>query len=171
MGGIIHLGGGTSQPKQNIFAKGLDILSGILLEPTTFIKSPSKAGELVAARRETIKSGDKSAAFDVIAETLTATAIAGGAILGAGTAAGRAAALKVGAKLAPTTIPKALGAATVGGILISSQSARKVVGQVIEDPTKVGRRAGEVIDTVVRGGDVDIIDAFKTAGLIGGVLL
>ena len=148
---------------KSVGEKALDITSSILLEPTTFIKSPTKAGALVKERRRKIRRGDKKEAVKVIAETLTATAIGAGAILGFGTAAGRVVVGKALTKLAPTTIPKAIGLATVGGVLLTSPKARKVAGGFIEDPTKIGRGAGEIIE----GKEVGFIEALKTGGLIG----
>lgn len=159
---------GSRAPAYTPAAKTLDIVSGILLEPTTFIKNPSEAGRKVRRRREKIISGDKSAAYDVIGETLTATALLGGGVLGVGTAAGRAAALKLAPKLAPTSIRGALGTATVGGVLITSKTARDYASRVIQDPTKLGREAGVLLDKAVEGKDVGgIPTALKNAGLLG----
>lgn len=166
--GVINLAPAKRESRQNIFSRGLDILSSALLEPTTFIKSPTKAGEKVKARRERIRRGDKKEAVAVVAETLTATAIAASAILGGGTAAGRAVVAKVAPKLLPTTIKKAAVLATGTGILLSSPGARRLVGGLIDDPTKLGRGAGEVIEKVRKGEDTGkFTEVLKTAGIIG----
>jgi len=150
-------------------ATGLDILSSTLLEPTTFIRNPVLAGEKVKQRRADVRAGKKGAVSSIIGETLTATALIGGSVLGAGTLAGRSIVAKTVPKLLPTTIPKALGTATLGGILITSKEARKKTAKIIDDPTKVGREAGKVIDKVVAGEETGRVgDIIKTAGLVGG---
>ena len=159
----------SKKKKQSKLATGLDIVSSILLEPTTFIKSPTKAGQKVKERREKIRAGDKKEAVGVIAETLTATGIAAAAVLGAGTAAGRGVVAKVAPKLLPTTIKKGVVTATGAGILFTSPTARKIAGKFIEDPTKVGREAGEVIEKVKKGEETGkFTDVLKTAGVVGG---
>ena len=149
------------------FAKALDVTSAILLEPTTFIKNPSKAGDIVRDRREDIrKTGDLSKALDVVGETLTATAIGAGLILGA---SNPAVAGRLALKALPKTLKGQIGAVTAGGILITSETARKFTGKFIQDPTKIGREAGLLIDKVTskEGSDSSIMDALKSAGLIG----
>lgn len=149
--------------------KVLDITSAMMLEPTTFIKSPTEAAQLVKERREAIALGDKEEAVAVVMETLMATAIGTGAVLGVGTMAGRVVVGKVLTKLAPTTIPKAIGLATATGILITSPTARGVVSTFIDDPTKLGRGAGEIIEGEK---DIGLGEALITGGLVGaGVVL
>ena len=170
MGGTIFLGGARKK-KQSRFATGLDVLSSVLLEPTTFIKSPTAAGAKVRKRRADIRSRKKGAAGKVIGEILTSTALAAGAILGAGTLAGRAVVAKVAPKLIPRTLGGAATAATGAGILLVSPTARKAVAGVIEDPTEVGRQAGRVIESAAKGEDVGAIgDVLKTAGIVGGAV-
>lgn len=148
------------------FKTALNQISSILLEPTTVFKEGfGVAGRKVQARREKIRLGDRKEAVSVIAETLTATALVGAGILAIGSplVAGR-----LIVKALPTTLKGQLGLVTGTGILLSSKVVRKKAGQFIQDPTKVGREAGELIDKVVAGEDTgDIGDVFKTAGLVG----
>lgn len=169
MGGTIFLGSGPA--KQSKGSKFLDILSSVLLEPTTFIKSPTKAGEKVRVRRKKIRRGVKGEVGKVIGETLTSTALIGGALLGGGTVAGRAIVAKVAPKLIPRTARSIATVATGTGILLVSPTSRKAVLGVLEDPTEVGRQAGRVIEKAAKGEDVGAFgDVLKTAGLVGGAV-
>ena len=150
-------------------AKALDVLSSILLEPTTFIKNPSKAGDLVAARRADItKTKDIGKALDVVGETLTATAIGAAATLGI---ANPAVAGKLALKALPKTLKGQIGALTGVGILTTSESARNLAGKFFQDPTKIGREAGLIIDKALTKKDVGTVaEAFQKAGIIGAVV-
>lgn len=158
----------TKKDTRGFFEKALDITSSILLEPTTFFRSPSQAGKIVAGRRADVRSGVKGSATAIVAETLTATAIASGLLLGGATAGGRAVAGQILAKAAPTTVPKIITGATVGGILLTSKKARNVAGTFVDDPTKLGREAGAILEKAVAGKDVGTLSgALKTAGVAG----
>lgn len=147
-------------------SKFLDVIAAPFLEPTTFIKNPLKARDKVAQRRQDIeKTGDISKVLDVVGETTTSTLIASGAILGV---ANPAAAAGFAKSLIPTTLKGKLAGITGLGILTTSEKAREVFGKFIQDPTKVGREAGLLIDKAAAGEDVgEVSDAFKTAGLVG----
>ena len=165
----IFLGSAPSKKDtRGFFAKGLDILSSVLLEPTTFFRDPVKAGRKVQKRRADVRSGVKGSATAIVAETLTATAIATGLLLGGATVGGRAVAGKILTRIAPTTIPKVIGTATVGGILLTSKTARKAAATIIDDPTKLGREAGALLEKAVAGEEVGTLGgALKTAGVVG----
>ena len=165
----ISLGGSPS--RQNAGSKALDILSSVLLEPVTLVtKGPSAAGKLVKTRREEIEhTGSVSKAAGVVFETLTAATV-GAALVGAAAAPATAAGIgfNVGARLLPKTLLGGVGAATGAGILITSSAARSKVADIAQDPTKIGREAGLLIDKAVGGKDVGGLgDAVKTAGLVG----
>jgi len=155
-------------------AKGLDILSSTLLEPTTFIKSPTQAGLLVAERRRKIRTAPKGKvnveALKVVGETLLSTGLAAGALLGAGTAAGRALVVKqvprIAKKLVPKTLGSALGTIAVSGLLVSSPKARKVAVNL----PKTAFSGGQILAKVVETGKapLGIKQAILTGGLIGG---
>ena len=152
---------------RNIGAKALDILSSTLLEPTTFIRNPAAAGRLVAERRAEIRrTKDIQLAFDVVGETLTSTAIAGAAVLGA---ANPAIARSLFLKVLPRT-PKSIAATfTAGGLILGSPTLRSFVSSAIEDPTRLGRRGGELFEKALKGEDVGgFKEALKKAGIIGG---
>ena len=150
-------------------AQALDILSATLLEPTTFIKSPVKAGELVAERRAAItKTKDISKALDVVGEAVTSTLIAGGLVLGA---ANPALAGKAALAALPKTVKGQLTALTAGGILVTSEKARGFATKFFQDPTKIGREAGLIIDKAVAGKDLGPLgEVFKKAGIVGGIV-
>jgi len=158
-----------NQPQRTRTAKALDIISSTLLEPTTFIRNPAAAGRLVAARRAEIRrTKDIQLAFDVVGETLTSTAVGAAALFGAvNPALARSAFLRI----LPRT-PKAIAAsATAGGLLISSPSIRGFVGGVLQDPTRLGRRGGELFEKALKGEDVGgVKSALAKAGLIGGAV-
>lgn len=164
--------------KRSKIAKGLDILSSVLLEPTTFIKSPTPAGEKVAARRADVRAGVPGAASSIIAETITSTLIAGAGILGGAqlAAASKAGVLgatltKAGAVVIPTTLRGKLLGLTGIGILTTSQAARGFLGGIIQDPTKAGREAGLLIEKALAGEETGgFVDALKKAGIIGGIV-
>jgi hypothetical protein len=138
-----------------------------MLEPTTLItKGPKAAIQKVRERRLDIeKTMDTSKALDVVGETLTATAGYAALTLGAAApaAAGRAA-----LSVLPKTPKAILGTVTGAGILTTSKTARNYVTKVLQDPTKLGREAGLLIDKAATGKDVGgVVDSLKTAGLIG----
>jgi len=161
----------TSTRNGGVISKGLDILSSILLEPTTFIKDPVKAGKLVSDRRAKIRKGEKGEFTKVIAETITSTALAAGAILGGGTVAGRAAVARFAPKLIPKTVKGGLLTSTAGGILLTSPTARRLVSGTIQDPTKTGREAGELIERIANKEDTGSFkDIVKKAGVAGGAI-
>jgi len=69
----------------------------------------------------------------------------------------------------PKTIGGKIGLTTAAGILATSQVAREKASSFIQDPTKIGREAGILIDKASKGQETGpVIDAFKTAGIIGG---
>ena len=153
--------------KRGVGAKVLDVVAATLLEPKTFItKGPLAAGRVVAGRRVDIsQTKDISKALDVVGEAITSTVIAGAVVLGA---ANPAAAAKLLSKAIPVTLKGKFAALTVGGILITSKSARDLVFGIVQDPTKFGREAGLLVDKAVAGEDVGgIKEALKTAGFIG----
>lgn len=157
--GTIFLG---SKPSSNdtrgFFEKALDITSSILLEPTTFVTNPAKAGRLVRDRRKATQL-DPSLGVGTIAETLTATAVAGSLIVN-----------PIGTLrfIAPKTVKGALATTFGIGLVASSKTARDFVLGVVDDPTKFGRETGKVVESVVAGEDTgDIIDTLKTAGVVG----
>lgn len=148
-------------------AKALDIISSTLLEPVTLItKGPNKAAELVKKRREEIKATkDLSKAFDVAGEAATSASIAAAATLGI---ANPSAALGVLKGLVPSTLGGKVAGITGAGILISSAKGREIAARFAQDPTKIGREAGILIDKAAKGEDVGgVVNALKTAGLIG----
>lgn len=149
--------------------KVLDIVSSILLEPTTFIKSPTQAAFKVEARRKEIrKTGDVGKALDVVGETLTAAGIGAAGILAAGSPA---AAGGIALKALPKTLKGQITAFTAGGILVTSKQARKLAGKFIQDPTKIGREAGLLIDKALSGKDVGGVgEALKKAGIVGAIV-
>lgn len=175
----IHLNGPKketiSSPKakadsRGFGAKALDILSSTLLEPTTFItKGPAAAGRKVAERRARLRrTKSLSEAVGTASEALTATALIGGGILGTATAGGRAVASRLIPKLIPKTPRGILATTTAAGILITSPTARRFAGRFVEDPTRLGRGTGEIIEKASKGEDVGgIKEALKKAGLIG----
>lgn len=166
----INLGG--QLPKQASGERFLDTLSATLLEPTTFIKSPSKAADLVKERRKKIIAGDKSAFYDVIGETLTATGYGVAGTLALGTAGGGAVATNIAKALIPNTLRKVAVTSTIGGILATSQVARNKALQILQDPTKIGRESGLLIDKAVAGESLGgVTDALKKAGIIGGAIV
>lgn len=162
---MINLG---SAPKsQNVGSKSLDILSSLMLEPVTVItKGPAAAGQLVKARREEIsRTKDIGKALDVVGETLTSTLIAGGLVLGASAPATAGQLLK-GAL--PSSLKGYLATSTGLGILATSKQARDFVGKILQDPTKLGREAGLLIDKAFEGKDMGgVSDALRKAGLLG----
>lgn len=138
-----------------------------MLEPTTLItKGPKAAISKVRERRVDIaKTHSASKALDVVGETLTATAGYGALTLGAAypAAAGRAA-----LAILPKSPKAILGTITAAGVLTTSHTAREYASKVLQDPTKLGREAGLLIDKAKAGEDVGgISNALKTAGLIG----
>ena len=164
----IFLGGTPKRFKQNIGSKILDQISSLLLEPKTVVtKGLGEAGRLVKKRRPEIsRTKDISKALDVVGETLTSTLVAGGLILGA---ANPAIAGSVAKSLIPKTIGGKIGAITAGGIVTTSGTARKLLGNFLQDPAKIGREAGILIDKAVAGKDTGgVVEALKVAGLIGG---
>lgn len=155
-----------AKKKQRKIATALDVVSGILLEPTTFIKSPLAAGRKVKARREEIsKTGDVSKAFDVVGETLTAATFFTG--IGAAARAPRAALVAAKKAIPKTPLGKFAGL-SAGGILATSKTARKFA----EDPTKIGREAGLLIEKSGKGEKLPgVLDALKIGGLVGAAVV
>jgi len=159
----------TPKKKQPIGSKILDVVSSTLLEPTTLItKGPGEAGRLVKKRREEIsRTKDISKALDVVGETLTSTLVAGGLVLGAANPAAAGGVLR---GLIPKTIGGKIGATTLGGVLITSPTARKVVGRFAEDPTKIGREGGILLEKSLSGKEKEIpgvVEALKVGGILG----
>ena len=148
-------------------AKFLDALSSVFLEPKTIItKGFGEAGKLVAKRRKKIRGGDTALGISTIFEIGAAASIPIAATLGI---ANPAAAAKIAAGLIPKTIGGKIGAITVGGVLITSKTAREQASKFIADPTKIGREAGILIDKAAKGEETgSVVDALKTAGIIGG---
>jgi len=151
-------------------AKTLDIISSTLLEPTTFIRSPSRAGRLVAERRA--RTTTLSQAVGTTSEALVTAGFLTGGLLGTVTAGGRAVAARTLPRLVPRTVKGGLGATLAGGILVTSPGARRLVGRSIEDPTRAGREAGLLIEKLRTGEDVGgFKEGLKKAGLIGAGLV
>lgn len=155
---------------------GLDIVSGILLEPTTFIKSPTKAGLLVKERRRKVRSQPKGLktinipALKVVGETLLSGGILAAGLLGAGTVAGRALVVRTVPKVVKAAIPKtiggALGTIAVSGVLVSSPKARSAAKAL----PKTVFTGGQILGGVLEGKDtgLGIGKAILTGGLLGG---
>lgn len=160
----------TSADTRGLGAKTLDVISSTLLEPTTFIRSPSRAGRLVAERRA--RTFTLSTAVGTVSETLVAAGALAGGITGVFTSGGRIVAARVLPKLIPRTPKSILLTATGTGILVTSETARRFVARTIEDPTRAGREAGILGERLAKGQDVGgFKEGLKKAGLIGAGLV
>lgn len=131
--------------QQSAPQKALDLAASTLLEPKTLLtKGAGAAIDKVRNRRLTGRPSD------VIGETLTATALYGGAIMAAANPVGAFGVAKSAAKfVAPKSVRGALGYATGLGILSTSKTARDYVMGHLSDPTKTGRQLGRFLDTAV----------------------
>jgi len=164
--GIIVLGG---SPRRGRIERGLNVLSSLLLEPKTLLtKGISAAESKVARRRERVRRGDRTEAFNIIGETLTATALGAGALLGGATVPGRLAVRRFAPKLIPKTVKGKIFAVTGVGALVTSPTARRFVSETIQDPTRAGREVGRLIEKGVAGEALPgFLDVLKTAGIVG----
>jgi hypothetical protein len=169
--GVIQLGKKKNiSGLKDIGAGVLDLLGSAYLEPTTLIKNPAAALKKVRERRQTIanpRNDPKEEGFKVIGETITATAYGAAATLGI---ANPAAAGRAILGILPKSPRAVLGTLTGVGILTTSETARKLAANALQDPTRVGREAGLLIDQAVKNKGLNlpsVSDAVKTAGIIG----
>lgn len=146
----------------------LDLISSTLLEPTTLVtKGPRAAISKVRERRLDIaRTKDIGKALNVAGEAVTSAGLAAGVVLGAAYPAAAKTALVTALPKTPKGI---LATVTGAGILTTSKTARKYVGNVLQDPTKLGREAGLLIDKAAGQNKSlpSVGDALKKAGLIG----
>lgn len=170
MADTIFLNSPAPKKKQNIFSRALDIISAPLSQPgTTFTKGLSAGAAAVKKSRQQISAGDKTQALKVVGTTLLSTGIAAGAVLGGGTAAGRAIATTAGKRVAAAAAKKPL-TSLVGVGLATTAGGRSLLKEIPKKAFQGGRIAGKVLGNEDTGIS-SIGKALAAGGVVGGAAI